>query len=74
MMAAFPSTATADTAAERRQVIASAITQELERQERAGVARIDIAALAEAVAQALLPAPTNGEGRHPDELNATNDD
>ncbi|MHA6689645.1 hypothetical protein [Devosia sp. A449] len=57
---------------DRRQVIAAAITKELERQGQA--ASIDVAALARVIDAALTPPPSDGEGRHPDELNATNDD
>lgn len=58
---------------ERRQVIAAAITAELERQARAGAPRIDVDELARAIEEALAPSPEE-EGRRPDELNATNDD
>lgn len=59
---------------DRRQAIATAISAELERQALAGEARVDIDALAGAIDEALDPAPPAGEGKHPDELNATNDD
>jgi hypothetical protein len=58
----------------RRQAIATAITAELERQALAGASRVDIDALAQAIDEALDPPPPANEGRHPDELNATNDD
>ncbi|MCR6670646.1 hypothetical protein [Devosia ginsengisoli] len=58
----------------RRQAIATAITAELERQAHDGAVRIDVDALAEAIDMALDPPAPAGEGRHPDELNATNDD
>lgn len=56
---------------ERRQAIVTAIEAELQRQGRDG---IDVDALAEAVDIALEPVPPVSEGRHPDQLNATNDD
>ena len=59
---------------DRRQAIATAISAELERQALAGAARIDVEALASAIDIALDPAPPASEGKHPDELNATNDD
>jgi hypothetical protein len=59
---------------DRRRAIATAISAELERQALAGAARVDVEALANAIDEALDPAPPVGEGRHPDELNATNDD
>lgn len=61
-------------ATDRRQAIATAISAELERQALAGAARVDVEALAGAIEEALAPAPPANEGRHPDELNATNDD
>jgi hypothetical protein len=59
---------------DRRQAIATAISAELERQALAGAARVDVEALAGAIEEALDPRPPANEGRHPDELNATNDD
>nr|WP_295891348.1 hypothetical protein [uncultured Devosia sp.] len=59
---------------DRRQAIATAISAELERQALAGAARVDVEALASAIEEALDPAPPASEGKHPDELNATNDD
>ena len=59
---------------DRRQAIATAIAAELERQAQAGAPRVDIEALASAIEAALDPAPPASEGKHPDELNATNDD
>lgn len=59
---------------DRRQAIATAIKAELERQAQNGAVRIDVDALAEAIDIALDPPAPAGEGRHPDELNATNDD
>jgi hypothetical protein len=59
---------------DRRQAIATAISAELERQALAGAARVDVEALAGAIEEALDPGPPANEGRHPDELNATNDD
>ncbi|MGB3336268.1 MAG: hypothetical protein WBA73_03720 [Devosia sp.] len=58
----------------RRQAIATAIKAELERQALAGAPRVDVDALAQAIDEALDPPPPANEGRHPDELNATNDD
>jgi hypothetical protein len=58
----------------RRQAIATAITIELERQAQAGASRVDVEAMASAIDDALDPPAPTGEGRHPDELNATNDD
>lgn len=58
----------------RRQAIATAITAELERQARQGAPRVDVEALAAAIDEALDPSPPASEGKHPDELNATNDD
>ncbi|MGV8951548.1 MAG: hypothetical protein ACOH2M_10640 [Cypionkella sp.] len=55
----------------RREAIAAAISAELQRQ---GVNRVDVTALTEAV-EAAIPADLPvSEGRHPDQLNATNDD
>jgi hypothetical protein len=67
---------TASAAGSRRRAIATAIAAELERQARTGAARIDVEALAGAVETALNPVPpmAEAEGRHPSELNATNDD
>lgn len=65
-------------ALDRRRTIAAVIAAELERQALVGAMRVDVNALALAVDTALnAGSPTNtftGEGRHPDELNATNDD
>jgi hypothetical protein len=55
----------------RRQAIVTAIAAELQRQGKGGV---DVDAVAQAVELALDPAPPTSEGKHPDELNATNDD
>jgi hypothetical protein len=63
-----------DSGSARRDIITAAITAELDRQARGGVARVDIDALASAIEAALDPPPPANEGRHPDELNATNDD
>jgi hypothetical protein len=52
-------------------MIASAIATELQRQ---GVTGADAEALAEAVEAAIAAEQPVSEGRHPDELNATNDD
>ena len=59
---------------DRRQAIATAIAAELERQALAGAVRVDVEALASAIEEALDPPPPANEGKHPDELNATNDD
>lgn len=58
----------------RRQAIVTAIAAELERQAQKGEARVNVDALAEAIDVALEPMPPTAEGRHPYELNATNDD
>jgi hypothetical protein len=58
----------------RRQTIATALAAELERQNAGSAERLDIDALAGAVEQALGAAAPEGEGKRPDELNATNDD
>ena len=63
-----------DDESDRRQAIATAIRAELERQAQNGAVRIDVDALAEAIDITLDPPAPAGEGRHPDELNATNDD
>lgn len=60
-----------DSGTARRDTITAAITAELQRQ---GAVELDIDALAAAVEDALDPPPPASEGRHPDELNATNDD
>lgn len=57
-----------------RQVIAAAITAELERQGHTGGSHIDVDAMAGAIDHALNPPASSAEGKHPDELNATNDD
>ncbi|MDB5535578.1 MAG: hypothetical protein JWQ65_453 [Devosia sp.] len=57
--------------ASHRESITTAIGAELQRQ---GVDGVDIAALAEAVESAIAAHVPVSEGRHPDELNATNDD
>lgn len=58
----------------RQRTIATAIAAELERQARDGAPRVDVDALAAAIDDALDPPAPANEGRHPDELNATNDD
>ncbi len=60
-----------ESAANRRDTIATAIAAELQRQ---GVGNVDIDALVTAVAEAVDGHGDISEGRHPDELNATNDD
>ena len=59
------------TMAGRREAIAAAIAAELQRQ---GVDGVDVTALTEAVEAALAAELPLSEGRHPDQLNATNDD
>ena len=70
---------------DRRGTIAEVISSELDRQAHDGAIRVDVPALAEAIDVAIAgdidPAgPTSGdaapidEGKHPDELNANNDD
>jgi hypothetical protein len=60
-----------DSTAGRRDKIATAIAAELARQ---GLSGADVEALAEAVETAITANTPVSEGRHPDELNATNDD
>lgn len=56
----------------RRQTIATAIAAELQRQGHAS--DLDVQALVEAVEIAITAEAPVSEGRHPDQLNATNDD
>ncbi|WP_375450288.1 hypothetical protein [uncultured Devosia sp.] len=49
----------------------TALAAELERQ---GIAGFDVNALADAVENVIAGQGKVSEGRHPDELNATNDD
>lgn len=76
----FPLMVMADPAEhpERRRLIAGVISAELERQAQQGAARVDVDALALAIDTALSaeePASAIlGEGKHPEDLNATNDD
>ncbi|UJW84693.1 hypothetical protein [Devosia sp. SL43] len=58
----------------RRDTIAAAITAELARQAQSSPTDVDIDALADAIDTALEPPVPAHEGKHPDELNATNDD
>lgn len=74
MMGAFRSMAMASEQIGRRQTIATAIAAELERQARDGSARVDVDAVAEAVDLALSAELPVSEGKHPEDLNATNDD
>lgn len=60
-----------ETTSTRRETIARVIAAELERQ---GAAQVDVDALADAVEAAITGDGDVSEGRHPDELNATNDD
>jgi hypothetical protein len=55
----------------RRDAIAAAIAAELQRQ---GVSSLDIESLVAVVEAAISGQGDVSEGRHPDELNATNDD
>ena len=57
----------------RRQAIATAITAELERQAKDGELRVNVEAMAEAIEIALDPVAPAGEGKRPEDLNATND-
>ena len=57
----------------RRQAIVTAITAELDRQAKDGEPRVNVEALAIAVEIALDPIAPLSEGKHPAELNATND-
>ena len=63
-----------DSAISRRDTIVATIAGELERQARDGAQRVDIEALADAIERAIDGHAEVSEGRHPDELNATNDD
>jgi len=66
-----------DQAQGRRAVIENVISAELARQAQAGAMRVDVSALARAIETAISatePDALAGEGRRPDELNATNDD
>lgn len=74
MTGAFRLMAMANEQVGRRQSIATAISAELERQARDGTAHVDVEALAEAVDLALSAELPVSEGRHPEDLNATNDD
>lgn len=64
---------------ERREQIAHAISEELDRQSRSGALRIDVDALAAAIERRLDEArEVSGrtqmrQARRPDQLNATND-
>ena len=63
-----------DSGSERRDTVAAVIVAELERQGGDAAQGVDVDALADAIDDALnAPAPAD-EGKHPDELNATNDD
>ena len=66
--------AMAEASGTRRDAIVAAITAELDRQAREGVARVDVNALAEAVDMACENHAPPDEGRRPEDLNATNDD
>lgn len=58
----------------RHTAIATAITEEIDRQAHAGASRIDVDALAQAVEEVIDPPPPLSEGKRPSELNSTNDD
>lgn len=60
-----------ESVASRRESITTAIAAELARQ---GMSGVDVEALAEAIETAIAAHVPVSEGRHPDELNATNDD
>jgi hypothetical protein len=57
----------------QRAILVAAISGELQRQAESGNQRIDIEALADAVLNAHMPSPLPGEGRRPQDLNASND-
>lgn len=63
-----------DRSPSRHRAIVTALAAEIERQARAGASRIDIEALAVAAEAAIEARPPAAAGRHPSELNATNDD
>ncbi|WIJ25132.1 hypothetical protein [Devosia sp. RR2S18] len=62
----------------RREIIEDVISAELDRQAQKGATRIDTAALADAIEDAIDSTSVSGappaEGKRPQELNATNDD
>ena len=58
-------------AASTHESLAAAISAELQRQ---GLTGVDIPALTRAIETAMKSDAPVSEGRHPDELNATNDD
>lgn len=61
----------------RRETIEGVISAELARQARIGARRVDVPALAKAIETAISaaePETLMGEGKRPEELNATNDD
>lgn len=71
----FRSMETANGTDTRKTAIATALTDEIDRQAQTGASRIDVEALAEAVEQIIEPPPPlEAEGKRPSELNATNDD
>ena len=63
-----------DADAQRLVIITTALAAELDRQARTGLKTINVDALAVAVDEAICPPQRLSEGKHPDELNATNDD
>jgi hypothetical protein len=58
----------------RRDTIARVISAELERQALDGAERVDIETLADAIESAIAEHSDVSEGRHPNELNSSNDD
>lgn len=74
MVRGFPLMATDNDSGARQRVIATAIAAELGRQAEAGTQSVDIDALAKAIDVALDPPLPLAEGKHPGELNSTNDD
>lgn len=62
-------------ASSRLDVIEAAVSAELHRQAQAGLSRIDVAAMAQAIDSAIAEAEPflMDEGKEPDELNASND-
>lgn len=65
---------TANDTGVRHSAIATALSEEIDRQANAGASRIDVEALAQAVEEVIAPTPPQAEGKRPSELNATNDD
>lgn len=59
---------------QRHDAIATALTEEIDRQAQTGASRIDVDALAQAVEEVIEPTVPLSEGKRPSELNSTNDD